>query len=522
MSKDQIQYEIEPSKEGIPTLSVYRNGTKAYIHSRVAPSRDARTFAEQFMPEKYDTLIVLGLGLGYHLIPLREITVHYNRIIIVDIIPEIHHELESNSLTSFLSGAGNITILTGMEHGEVLNHLEQVLDLGSMKGIQVLEHPQFARLFPEYCSAVKSGIDTMLSKKAGNAATKKAFALRFLKNALKALPRISGCIPAEELENICGGLPAIVITSGPSLEPLLSGLRSIQGKTIIIAVDSALPVLVRCGIIPDITVSIDPQPYIREHYMRSPSRPGLHIVTPTSDSSAFEGGSCILSLNSHPFSQLIDELFPGITGSVDSSTGTVAGDAVRTAFHLGCDPVAVLGFDFSFPRMKIYARGTAYQDRYALFFQDRFNPVESRNMGYIRQSSGALLEEGRFTRKSFLQYRNAIGRLLTQQEGAEVFNLGEAGLPVEGVPFISLEDFSGRYCSAELNKPGLFAAPASLNGTLREKIDFGVLQSALHNTGIFERLLEASADPVQIQKHRTMLQELVKEMISNAKQGDHI
>ncbi|HPB81349.1 MAG TPA: DUF115 domain-containing protein [Spirochaetota bacterium] len=522
MKNDRIQYEVETSKEGIPTLSIERNGIKSYFHSRVAPSRDARIFDQQFFPEKYDTLVMLGLGLGYHLTPLRDIAGQFRAIIIIDIIEGIHRELAPNPLTSFLSGTDNITILTGMKPEEVIKYLEQALDVSSMKGIQVLAHPQFARIFPEYCNAVKTGIDSLLTKKAGNAATKRAFGLRFLKNALKSLPLIPQCFPASDLKDACSGLPAVIITSGPSLEPLLPGLLEMQKNVIIIAADSALPVLVRSGITPDITVSIDPQPYIREHYMRSPLRPGLHIVTPTSDISAFGNGGCVLSLNSHPFSQLIDELFPDITGSVDSSTGTVAGDAIQTGLYLGCSPVAVLGFDFSFPRMKIYARGTAYQDRYALFFQDRFKPVETRNMDYIRTSSGALREQGRFTRKSFLQYRNAIGQLLRQQPGTTVYNLGAGGLPVEGVPGISLEDFSGRYCPAALRKDALLNISASRSNTLREKIDFTMLKSALKDPVVFERLMEASGVNLRNKTYRDTLQQMVNIITAkNKKQGDH-
>lgn len=517
MKKETIEYNIEISKEGNPTLSIVRNEGSAYMHSRVAPSRDARIFEAQFIPDKYDTLVILGLGLGYHLIPLKDISDKYRSIIIIDAIEGIDRELESNPLTSFLPGTGNITIVTGIDAGNVLQRLEHDLDIMSMKGIQVLEHPQFARIFPEYCASVKAGIDRMLSQKAGNAATKRAFGLRFLKNALKSLPHIPHCTPAAVLKHACRGLPAIVITSGPSLEPLLPALVKIQQNAVIVAVDSALPVLIRSGITPDITVSIDPQPYIREHSMRSPSRPGLHLVTPTSDISAFSGDRCILSLNSHPVSQLVDELFPDVIGSVDSSTGTVAGDAIQTALYLGCSPVAVLGFDFSFPQMKIYARGTAYQDRYALFFHDRFGPVETRNMEYIRKSSGALREQGRFTRKSFLQYRNAVIRLLQQHPETSVFNLGELGLPVDGIPGMVFEHFSEQYCVSALKKSELLQARASRDGILREKININVIVSALREASIFGRILEASLSHKQAEKYGNILRRMVPDIPSKTR-----
>ena len=69
-----MQYKIEKSKQGAPTLAVTGDdGRTVYVHSKYDPLKEAQSLADKFNPDKYDALIVLGAGLGYHLIPLREL-----------------------------------------------------------------------------------------------------------------------------------------------------------------------------------------------------------------------------------------------------------------------------------------------------------------------------------------------------------------------------------------------------------------------------------------------------------------
>ena len=74
-----INYFVEESKEGLPTLSVMDDaGRRIYLHSKYNPLKDSQTLEEKFNPEKYDTIIILGTALGYHLAPLKEIINKYS------------------------------------------------------------------------------------------------------------------------------------------------------------------------------------------------------------------------------------------------------------------------------------------------------------------------------------------------------------------------------------------------------------------------------------------------------------
>ena len=145
-------------------------------------------------------------------------------------------------------------------------------------------------------------------------------------------------------------------------------------------------------------------------------------------------------LNSHPVCQIIKEQNPGIHESIDSKTGSVAGDAVKLAVLLGFRRIFMAGMDFSFPFYDIYSRGSAYQRRYSLYFQNRLLPVETSNMNYIMKSSRAKKIGKNYTRASFLQYRESIEEMILSEKKGGIFILRGAGIGFEKIPDITIEE----------------------------------------------------------------------------------
>ena len=58
-------------------------------------------------------------------------------------------------------------------------------------------------------------------------------------------------------------IPAFVVASGPSLNKNIEELKRAKGKSLIVAVDSAIPTLLRNDIVPDLFVTLDSKKDIR-------------------------------------------------------------------------------------------------------------------------------------------------------------------------------------------------------------------------------------------------------------------
>ncbi len=485
------RFVIEPSREGLPTLVVMDGGSSHYLHSKVAPTREADSLRPSFNSGKYDVLIVLGVGLGYHLMPLGEASLAYERVLIIDILQGIDSEIARNPLTAFLLEQP-VNIVAGCSIDEIQPKVDQFLSQGATRGIQVLEHPASLRLFPEYYGNAREVIRKAIDRFSANTATRNAFSRRYLRNALLNIGSIGRSHPVNALFARLEGRPGVVITSGPSLDGILPFIKKSRQRIVIVAVDSALPALSASGITPDFAISIDPQQHVCEHFAHG--RPGetVHVFSLTAYPLPIRLHGGFLSLNTHPVSQLIEELHPGAIGSIDSGSGTVAGDAILLAARLGLSPIALAGFDFCFGDHTIYARYTAYQRRFAFFFHGRFGPVETRNLDYIMKSSGGHLVDGRFSRRSFAGYRASIESLIRREAIGNLYRLHTSGVSLTGTVDIASESFFSSFATLILDTTPIIRSTTESYPAISRRPGLHALQNALADPDIQKRLLRAS------------------------------
>jgi hypothetical protein len=134
-------------------------------------------------------------------------------------------------------------------------------------------------------------------------------------------------------------------------------------------------------------------------------------------------------------------MFQLTNSSIDSATGSVAGDAFMLALLCGFESVAITGFDFSFSDNIIYAKNTAYQNRYAHYFNNRFKTAETFNASYIFKSSRALIVEGRYTRRSFVNYRDSLNNLIKEKNFKNIYTLNRKGLKLTNTRDIDFDAF---------------------------------------------------------------------------------
>ncbi|MCL2155572.1 MAG: DUF115 domain-containing protein [Leptospirales bacterium] len=446
MIKKDISYRVEPAKNGDMTLIVNRVNKERKdipLHSRMNPLKEGDASNYNLNPEKFDLLIVIGCGLGYSLIKSQEEIKRYRHIVIIDILYNIENEIIKNPHTAFLVEDENVRFLTGLDLDEIHGILSQIIDFDEYKGIQTIEHHQSLRFMPDYYDSIKSIIKSIIDKKAGNQATIRAFGNVFIRNAINNINNLSKCKYVSDLAGKFKGRKAVIVSSAPSLEDHIESLKFYQDSLYIIAVDSALSVLRCFDIRPDFVISIDPQGRIGEHFLGHELFDSIHVFSIVSPPELVERYNGFISLNSHPVSQIIAEMFNGAgsvhtTGSVqgvklesnsiDSATGSVSGDAFMLALICGFEYVAMLGFDFSFSNNIIYAKNTSYQNRYANFFNNRFKTPETFNASYIFKSSRALIVEERYTRRAFVNYRDSLNNLIKEKNYESIYSINKRGL----------------------------------------------------------------------------------------------
>ncbi|OHD64999.1 MAG: hypothetical protein A2176_04410 [Spirochaetes bacterium RBG_13_51_14] len=508
-----IAYKIIKTRRGMDTIIVSIDGREIPLHSTMNPEREADMLHDRFDPARFDVLIVLGTGLGYHLVPLKGRINDYSRVILIDILPGIDAVIARNEMTSFLLNSPSVTLVTGKQVETVEALLSDAIDMDSMRGISVLEHPASLRIFGAYYGRIKKSIDKMITIKAGNKATRRAFGALYVRNILRNFGLIESMRPVRGIFGAFGQYPAVIAGSGPSLDSDIGLIKRHQERFFIISVDSALPALTQRGVYPDIIISIDPQPYVLEHFMKCSAGHAIPVFSLSSHPSVLKRLKGFISLTSHPLSQLAAQVYGDSVGSVDSSTGSVAGDAVRFCVKCGFMAIGITGLDFSFLDYNIYARGTAYQKRYAVYFQDRVSTVEGYNFRYIFTSSGGLKQDGRFTRKSFQHYRQSLEDFIRNNAINVIYRLNDRGAPLTGVPFLGPEDFIAKQCGAAIDKKRIIdsirEAPPFLDGrALRTALD-GII-----GTPLFDEILRVSLGREPGPRERSRYREMAASVAS--------
>ncbi|MFC1670010.1 motility associated factor glycosyltransferase family protein, partial [Spirochaetota bacterium] len=504
MNPKDIKYEIVDTKEGLPTVVIDAGGKKIPLHSKFYPSKEADGYGDKFLPEKYDCLIVLGVGLGYHLLGLSNQINSYGKIILIDIIDSIEKEISQNKMTSFLNESGNIKFITGKTIDDIEDKLNELLHIDNTRGISVLEHTNSMRIFTDYYREIKKTIEKIINKKASSIITIKAFGKLYLKNSINNLKFFNDFLPVKSLFDKFNDYTVLIVIPGPSIENYIETLKKIQKKIFIIAVDSSLSLLQKNNIYPDFVISIDPQAYIYEHFQYDTtdeeSKIAPLLLTSISANPAMikkhlhktAGAQFFLSLNTHPVSQIISGLFPQIIGTIDSLTGSVAGDALNTAFKLGFNRIGIMGLDFAFIDYKIYARGTAYQRRYSAFFSSRINPVESQNLKYIMKSSKGFKHRGKYTRRAFINYKESLEKLIKKEEISNLFNINSSGINIDGIPQINFDEFIHTHELNDIEKKNIIGDIIKNTPNLKSRISIAEIRATLSKKDILGELIKAS------------------------------
>ena len=119
----------------------------------------------------------------------------------------------------------------------------------------------------------------------------------------------------------------------------------------------------------------------------------------------------------------------------------MSGDAFMFALICGFEYVAMAGFDFSFSNNIIYVKNTAYQNRYANYFNNRFKTPETFNASYIFKSSRALIVEERYTRRSFVNYRDSLNNLIKEKNYESIYTINKKGLKLTNSKYIDFDTF---------------------------------------------------------------------------------
>jgi SAM-dependent methyltransferase len=426
--------------DSVPALRV-PDGRVVPIHGSRDPLTSSRAAVAKMMADGAPPLVVtIGAGLGYLLDALEEAN-DTTRVLVIEPVPETALAmLARRDWTKWLQ-SGRLTLLVGPAYTGSAE-VWRAFKTGEPTNPKTIVSPLVEREFPEEARQAKALAGKIVAGVRANEEARKQFAGRYLLNTLRNLPAIAAEGDVSSLKGAFPGVPAIVVAAGPSLDKNLAMLKALDGRALVIAVDTALRPLLAAGLRPHVVVAVDPSELNARHLHNLPDMRGVSFVGEGSlDPSVlppFEGQTFTYHVSQH-------EPWPWLAGlGVTRGTLRAWGSVLTTAFDLaceaGCDPIVFAGSDLAYSGGLQYCRNTTYEplwsdcptdesraERFKIYLAER-PPVTEADV------------HGRdvLTAPHYVQFRDWIVSRAAEVAGRQVLNATGGGI-LHGGPIVQID-----------------------------------------------------------------------------------
>lgn len=423
-------------RKGDKTLPLFRENPHVAA-CRAADKVVSKSAAEKF--GKDGIIIMFGLEMGH--LPLEVVKrLHKGNILLICERDEnvFQRAMLHNDLGPLLSDK-RIKILVG-EHMPFDEYVSRFSKNYLLTGkINLIKNMPSYNLYPDFYKTLAERIPDRLKVIKVNRSTIVGLGLKMMENTLDDMHLTMQMPGVVNLKNLFRDVPAVIVSAGPSLEKNFHLLQEVKGKGIIIGADTVLRLLVPNGIVPDFTITADPQETTYRKFkgipMDSASFLVCHPINYPDIIRTFAGRKFVMGSN-NTICRWLSEYYKD-KGQIDYRSQSVAHMAFNLAMLIGANPIIFIGQDLCYYDAKKkhagnLSKGSPWEGKENKNFiedKDIFgNEVKTTT---LFQSFGVLLNEG----------VKASKRLC--------INATEGGLGIEGTVAMPFSDAVRKYCSGE-------------------------------------------------------------------------
>lgn len=365
-----IAVTIEQSKTGLPVPLYEKNGKKIAIHSRFDPEKEAQRMLKDIAIDGYDLFVVLGFGFGYHVDYIRQQAPQKTTILVLEADPSILHEACANRDVTELVTDPRVVLLVDPDD----DALASAMKARSSYRTVFVTHRGSHQVHPDYYNNLQRIAKSYISVKEVNIATLAKFERTWAANIARNIGVFSRYPGVQNYYQQFAGIPAIVVSAGPSLDKSINFIKENMDRAVIVAVDTSFQVLRRYGIEPHFCVTVDPQVVNARYFEGTGKGKTVVVADPTVHPSVFRlyKGRFVLTGIAFEMMQWIEE-FTGKKGELRYG-GSVSTNAYDFAARLGCSPVVMVGQDLSFTGGYAHARGSYLDEQVFLKVNRTYTP----------------------------------------------------------------------------------------------------------------------------------------------------
>jgi hypothetical protein len=262
-----------------------------------------------------------------------------------------------------------------------------------------------------------------------------------LSHNLKNLHHYFDSKDVSHLTNIFENVPAFIVSAGPSLDKNMHELKRVQGKALIIAVDTILRKLLLHGIVPDFVCTVERDEIVYDYFYKDTEiPPRVTLVAPSLVSPRILqkfNKRKILPMRRSVGEYIWLQSILGLDEHSYISMGiSVAHLAYGFARHVGANPIVLVGQDLAYGEdtEKTHSTGTIYD-------QIKLPPNESQMYEVDGYYGGKVKTE-----KTWLEFKKWF-ELEFAKTDVTVINATEGGARIEHTIQMPLREVIDQYCS---------------------------------------------------------------------------
>ena len=362
-------------KEEHYTMLFKNELTKQYVLSKYTPRQDAIKKLEEDKGNKQTTWIIVGFALGYIVKELLEQAGEDVNIIVIEPSEELLNKQMEYEQNIELKDNKNVHFLCGEINQEFKQKLSQYIPNSEINNIKIICMDVYVKFYLDYCSQIKQVIEDVIYLRVIDMNTIQKYNKLFTENIIKNRYAIESSYRFEALKDKCKGIPALVVSAGPSLEKNIKYIKDFKG--LILVGNRTIAAVVEQGRKPHFMFAADPENIILDTTRGMMSEDIPLVVNDNANNSLIEahpGKKYFIKTTSNS-----EELL-GVKGIGDLSMGgSVATLCASAAQYMGCNPIIYIGQDCAYTDMKIYSGDCAN----TLFTDDMRNDSDYLNISKI-------------------------------------------------------------------------------------------------------------------------------------------
>ena len=235
-----------------------------YLQSRYDAAHAARQWAAQLEGKlkNNSVVIIFGFADGSY---IREALKNNKeaKFIVYEPCQDLFWQVFGRSEVAELLENERVNLLVeGISESLFYGYLESLVSYSNFKLARICVLPNYARLFPDIYRNLLDKQVFAVKSLIFSRNTEIVYGMEFLHNKLSLAKDVVEQYSVVQLTDIVkkkglSGLPAVLVSAGPSLDKNINQLKEIRENVFIMAVDTALNSILTHDIIPDMAITVD-------------------------------------------------------------------------------------------------------------------------------------------------------------------------------------------------------------------------------------------------------------------------